>query len=137
MAGKPKPNSFQSNSSLLAGILSRGFGPEVKYWGDPCTHFLCVLGWVRGFCSPDLRLLGLSHFLACSSEIAFNLHKLWGIFLLFLQFLLLKFKLNRIQKQENNYLQTERLSKNTVPLSKVPNDFISQRKEVSPGLHLK
>ena len=69
--------------------------------GEAPAQAFCVLGWVRGLCSLDLRLLGLRHFLACSSEIAFNFHKLWGIFLLFLQFLFLKFKLNRIQKQEN------------------------------------
>lgn len=54
--------------------------------------------------SLGLGLLGLSHLLACSPEIAFHLHKLWGIFLLFLQFLLLKFKLNECQTQKISYV---------------------------------
>lgn len=50
-------------------------------------------GNAGSWCSLGLGLLGLGDFLACSPEIAFHLHKLGGIFLLFLQFLLLKFKL--------------------------------------------
>lgn len=90
---------------------------------------------MRGLCLQGLRLLRLGHFLACSPEIAFNLHKLWGVFLFFLQFLLLKFKLNEIQKQEN-YLHTERLSKTSLHFSKSLPPSISRGKKFSPGLHL-
>ena len=108
--------------------------------GEALAQAFCVLGWVRGVRSLDLWLLGLRHFLACSSEIAFNLHKLWGIFLLFLQFLFLEFKLNRIQKQEN-YLQMiykgRGFPKTLFSLPKGPNDFDSQQKKSSPCLHFK
>lgn len=43
-----------------------------RWWGHTRSHSL------------GLGLLGLGHLLACSPEIAFHLHKLWGIFLLFL-----------------------------------------------------
>lgn len=83
---------FDSQNSQLSGFSSSGLWPknsavEVSRRGsyrDGGTHQVT---------QPGLGLLGLSHLLACSSEIAFHLHKLWGIFLLFLQFLLLKFKL--------------------------------------------
>lgn len=51
------------------------------------------VGVHEGLVQSCLGLLGLGDFLACSPEIAFHLYKLWGIFLFFLQFLLLKFKL--------------------------------------------
>lgn len=92
MGEKPKSNPFENNRSLLAGIAPGALALSLSA-GEALAQAFCVLGWVRGVCSLDLRLLGLRHFLACSSEIAFNLHKLWGIFLLFLQFLFLEFKL--------------------------------------------
>lgn len=125
---KTKPNPTASQNSLLAGIFSRGFCPEIEKAPTDSS-----VGWhTRSWCSLSLGLLGLGDFLACSPEIAFHLHKLGGIFLLFLQFLLLKFKLNDIQKRKN-YLQTKQPFKILFSLFKVPDNFTSPHKKFSPG----
>lgn len=96
VVGKPKQILFKGTVLCWLGF-SQGIWPwGGKRWGapPPPPHMIsvCTGPGLRSL-QPGLRLLGLGHFLACSSEVAFNLHKLGSVFLLFLQFLLLKFKL--------------------------------------------
>lgn len=82
--GKSNAILFDSQISQLSGFSSSGLWPKRstaeprqgscrdRWWGHTRSQSL------------GLGLLGLGHLLACSPEIAFHLHKLWGIFLLFL-----------------------------------------------------
>lgn len=88
----------QTQSFLIVKILSclgslpQDFGPRqaLQRYLDMAPTAMVGTHQVTG---SGLGLLGLGHLLACSPEIAFHLHKLRGVFLLFLQLLLLQFKL--------------------------------------------
>lgn len=94
----------QTQSFLIVKILSclgslpQDFGPRrvLQRYLDMAPTAMVGTRQVTG--SLGLGLLGLGHLLACSPEIAFHLHKLRGVFLLFLQLLLLQFKLNTLKK---------------------------------------
>lgn len=93
VVGKPKQILFKGTVLCWLGF-SQGIWPRGGSAGEAPPHTISVCnGPGARSLQPGLRLLGLGHFLACSSEVAFNLHKLGSVFLLFLQFLLLKFKL--------------------------------------------
>lgn len=93
----------QTQSFLIVKILSclgslpQDFGPRrvLQRYLDMAPTAMVGTRQVTG---SGLGLLGLGHLLACSPEIAFHLHKLRGVFLLFLQLLLLQFKLNTLKK---------------------------------------